>query len=253
MKVTTTYELLALQKAGHIAAQALNIAKRIVKVGMTTLELDKTIQDAIYQNGGLAAFKGHEGYKYASCISINADVVHGVPSSDTTIHAGDLVSIDTGAICNGHYSDAAISFVIPPIHQYALRLVNKTEQALKAAIQASQPYARIGDISRAIQQVAGSKGIIKNYTGHCIGRALHELPKIPNEMKPSESEEDPYNFVLEPGMVIAIEPMFCLGTGDTFKKNDGWTVTTTDNTLSAHCEHTVLITLFGPVVLTELK
>ena len=259
MIATQTDEVLALQKAGRVAAKALKVAQMLIKPGMSTLELDKIIQDAIFQNGCLAAFKGYQGFNHASCISINAEVVHGVPSAEVFFQQGDLVSIDTGAICDGYYSDTAISFVLPPAKDAASRLVKRTEHALKAGIAAALVGNTIGDISRAIQQAAGKQYcIIKGYTGHSLGKELHELPQIPNEILKTESKSNaPFNIELQHGMILAIEPMLCEygpdGYGNTFVSENGWTVITSDGGLAAHFEHTIMVTTFGPVILTEDK
>ena len=251
MKVTQAHEVLYLQEAGRVAARALNVAKGLIKPGMTTLELDKIIEDVIYMGGCLPAFKGYRGYKHASCISINAEVVHGIPSAEIIFREGDLVSIDTGAIKDGYYSDTAISIILPPASSEALRLIKRTEHALKAGIAAAQVGAKIGDISLAIKRAAGNYGIIRGYSGHCVGKTLQELPQIPNQMEYSEKDDVPFNIELEAGMIMAIEPMFCLGGENTIVKPDGWTVVTTDGSLCAHFENTIQLTEFGPVILTE--
>jgi methionyl aminopeptidase len=231
----------------------LRAAKELIKPGMTTAALDKIIADTIAANGCLPAFKGYRGFQHASCISINEEVVHSIPADDQFIKMGDIVSIDTGAISDGYYSDTAITLIIGEVGGKKQQLVRKTEAALKAGIKAAQAGATIGDISKAIGRVGGS-GVIKGYTGHGLGKTLHEFPQVPNEVMGYERMDSlPFNTVLEVGMVLAIEPMIALGNGATMVLDDGWTVVTVDGSVAAHFEHTIMITAFGPVILTEDK
>ena len=251
MIVTTAQEILHLRRAGRVTAKALNVAKCLVQAGMSTAELDKIIEDVIRHEGCKAAFKKVAGYAHASCISIGPEVVHGVPDKNRIIQPGDLVSIDTGAIYNGYYSDAAISLVIPPASEEALALVHLTESALRFAIQAAVAGGVTGIITRAIVDTTYGHNAnpIKNYAGHGVGTSLHEGPTIPNY---SADKLNPELFnKIEPGMVLAIEPMITLGTGDTEVLPNGWTVVTTDRKLAAHAELTILVTEQGIEILSK--
>jgi methionyl aminopeptidase len=248
MIVTKPEELWALMEAGRIAAQALKVAKGMIRAGMTTLELDGIILKTIITYGALPAFRGVKGYPFASCISVNDEVVHGLPSN-RVLKPGDLVSIDTGASYGGYVSDTAISVVIPPGSQEALSLLKATEDAIDHAIRNAKP-GTVGDLSKAIQDgIPKHLGIIKGYCGHGLGKTLHEPPSIPNFV--TDPQRPPYNAPLPAGSIIAIEPMVTTGTGDVMVKQDGWTVATIDGRLCAHFEHTLWITEQGVIVLTK--
>ncbi len=232
--------------AGKISAQALKVAGENIKAGMSTYELDKIIHDFIISQGAKPSFLGYGGFKGSACISINDEVIHGIPSKKTIIKNGDIVSVDVGANINGFHGDNAYTFTVGEVSPAALRLLKVTKECLDFAIEKCVVGNRIGDVSFAVQSHAEANGygVIRQFIGHGIGKNLHEEPEVPNVGTAGRGVR------LAPGMTIAIEPMINEGTHQVKVLPDGWTVKTLDKKLSAHFEHTVAITSQGPVILT---
>lgn len=244
--VKSNKEITKMQKAGSITAQALQIAGESIKAGMTTYELDKIIQRFITSKGAKPSFLGYGGFTGSACISINDEVIHGIPGP-RKIEEGDIVSVDVGAYIDGYHGDSARTFAVGEISDEAKALMKATEESLYKAIELAKPGARIGDLSAVIQEYNESRGfsIVKQFVGHGVGKDLHEDPEVPNFGKAG------HGIRLVAGMVIAVEPMVNLG-GEAIKVlPDRWTVKTRDGSLSAHFEHTIAITADGAVILTR--
>lgn len=239
-------ELDLMRRAGRIVAEALVLARDAVKPGMTTADLDAIAEDHIRSSGAIPSFVGYRGFPATLCTSLNHEIVHGIPSTEVTIKAGDLVKIDCGAIVEGYHGDSALTVLVGDVTPEAARLSEVTRLSLEAGIAAARIGNRVGDIGRAVQEVVEAAGfsVVREYVGHGIGRALHEDPPIPNHGRPGKG------IPLQEGMVIAIEPMVNIGGSETILLEDGWTVITADGSLSSHWEHTVAITADGPEVLT---
>ena len=235
-----------MRQAGRVVALAIAALKRAIQPGMCTRELDAVAAREIQRLEAKPAFMGYRGFPATICVSINDQIVHGIPG-DRVIQEGDLVSLDVGAIVDGFYGDAAVTVGVGNIPSQAHALLEVTRQALEHGIQAARGGARIGDVGAAIQRFVesqGGYGLVREYTGHGIGRALHEDPQVPNHGEPGRGP------LLRPGMAIAIEPMVNLGTWRTQVLEDDWTVVTADGSLSAHFEHTIAITDGVPQILT---
>lgn len=241
-------ELLAMKEAGRVVAATIDTLVHSVEPGMKTRRLDAIASREIRRLGASPAFKGYRGFPATICVSLNHEIVHGIPG-DRLIREGDIVSIDVGAIVDGYYADAAVTVAVGTVLPEAQQLIETTRQSLEKGVQQAVAGNRVGDISSAVQKVAEARGygVVREYVGHGIGRALHEEPSIPNFGEPRKGP------LLRPGMVIAIEPMLNLGGWETRTLEDGWTVVTLDGKLSAHFEHTVAITEEGPQVLTSLN
>jgi len=240
-------ELDKMRRSGRITAATIDRVVAAVEPGVTTLELNRIAEDHIRSEGATPNFLGYKGFTASICASINNEIVHGIPSRDRVLREGDLLSLDFGAIWEGFHSDSAVTvFVGSPPSDDAKRLVETTQAALDAAIAAVRPRGRLSDIGYAIEQtaIAAGVGVVREYGGHGIGRALHEDPFIQNWGKAGRGPE------LKPGLVLALEPMFNLGGDATRQLDDGWTVVTADGSLSAHFEHTVAVTEDGHEVLT---
>ena len=237
-----------MREAGRIAGRALQLAGQSIQPGMTTLELDKIVHDYIVGCGAYPSFLGLYGFPGSACISINDEVIHGIPSAKRKIRAGDIVSVDVGAHYNGFHGDNAATFACGKISADAQALLDVTKGALEAGIAKAVVNARIADVSGAVQEYCSSRGygIVREYCGHGIGREVHESPEVPNYVTPGRQ-----GVRLQAGMVICIEPMINQ-KGDAIRQlKDGWTVVTRNGSLSAHLEHTVAITPDGPVLLTD--
>ena len=240
-------ELDKMRRSGRITAATIDRVVAAVEPGVTTLELNRIAEDHIRTEGATPNFLGYKGFTASICASINNEIVHGIPSRDRVLREGDLLSLDFGAIWEGFHSDSAVTvFVGSPPSDDAKTLVETTQAALDAAIAAVRPRGRLSDIGYAIEQtaIAAGVGVVREYGGHGIGRALHEDPFIQNWGKAGRGPE------LKPGLVLALEPMFNLGGDATRQLDDGWTVVTADGSLSAHFEHTVAVTEDGHEVLT---
>lgn len=216
--------------------------------GITTMDLEEKAKELTEKSGGKPAFFGYRGYPYYLCVSINEEVVHGMPSKKRELKEGDVVSLDFGLIHDGFYGDAAISFGIGGISEGAARLMKVTEEALYRAIEAMRVDNRLSDIARAVETHAEANNfsVVRQFVGHGIGRALHEDPQVPNFGTPHP------DFRLREGMVLALEPMINAGTWEVEIVDNGWTAVTVDRRLSAHFEHSVAVTANGPDVLSRL-
>lgn len=240
-------EIMVMQEANRIVAETLLLIERVVEPGITTWELDRVAEDYCKKNKALPAFKGYRGFPGSLCVSINEEVVHGIPSRKRKLKKGDILSVDFGVCFKGYYGDSAITLAVDKIDPDKERLIRVTEKSLKLAIEQAVVGNRIGDISSAVQRCVEENGysVVRQFVGHGIGRSLHEGPEIPNF---HQGEHTPR---LLPGMVLAIEPMVNIGTHRVKVLRDGWTVITADGKPSAHFEHSVAVTENGPIVLSS--
>lgn len=246
--IKSPQELDLMREAGHVVADTIDVVKRAIQPGVRTKELDVIASRNIHRLGAKPSFKGYRGFPATICVSLNEEIVHGIPG-ERVIQEGDIVSLDVGAIVGGYHGDSAVTVGVGTIAREVEQLIETTRQALKQGIQQAKAGGRIGDISWAVQEYAEAQGysVVREYVGHGVGRALHEEPSVPNFGGPGKGP------LLRPGMVIAIEPMLNIGGWKTQVLPDDWTVTTADGTLSAHFEHTVAITEDSPEVLTALQ
>lgn len=244
----TGRELKIMREACRISAGALQTAGKAVEPGVTTAEIDKLAEDYIRSQGGVPNFKNYEGYPATACISINNEVIHGIPTTKRVLKAGDIVSIDLGAKFEGYHGDNAATFACGDVSPEAKRLMDTTKESLYEGIAAAVAGGRIGDISHAVQSYVEARGysVVRQFVGHGIGTSLHEAPEVPNFGTAGRG------FRLMPGMTLAIEPMVNAGGSEVKILPDGWTVLTKDGSLSAHFEHTVVITADGPKIMTLL-
>lgn len=242
----TGRELNIMKEACRISAGALQTAGKAVEPGVTTAEIDRLAEEYIRSQGGEPNFKNYEGYPATACISINNEVIHGIPSSKRKLRAGDIVSIDLGAKFDGYHGDNAATFACGDISDEAKRLMDATRESLYEGIKAARAGGRIGDIGHAVQAYVEARGytVVRQFVGHGVGTHLHETPEVPNFGTPGRGVR------LIPGMTIAIEPMVNAGGAGVEVQPDGWTVLTKDGSLSAHFEHTVAITADGPKIMT---
>ena len=242
----TGRELNIMREACRISAGALLTAGKAVEPGVTTAELDRLAEEYIRSQGGEPNFKNYEGYPATACISINNEVIHGIPSAKRKLRAGDIVSIDLGAKFDGYHGDNAATFACGDVSPEAKRLMDATRESLYEGIKAARAGGRIGDIGHAVQAYVEARGytVVRQFVGHGVGNHLHEAPEVPNFGTPGRGVR------LMPGMTIAIEPMVNAGAAGVEVQPDGWTVLTKDGSLSAHFEHTVAITADGPKIMT---
>ena len=248
--VKEAWEIDLMRQAGRIVGTGLALLRSRVRPGMTTLELDQIFEKHVRDAGAVPTFKGYRGFPASLCVSINEEVVHGIPSASRVLKEGDVLKLDAGATYKGYIGDSAVSIPVGTISAKAQRLVEVTREALMAGIAEVGPGRGISRIARAVQQYAESRGytVVKMYVGHGIGTKLHEEPQVPNYViEPVES----FEFVLRTGHCIAIEPMVNEGTDDVRTLGDDWTVITKDRKLSAHFEHTVAVTQDGYEILTQ--
>jgi len=240
-------EIGEMRQAGRIVALVLEKMRRELRPGMKTRELDEIAARELARLGGESSFLGYRGFPASICVSINDELVHGIPG-ERVVREGDLLSLDFGAIYHNYQGDAAITVGVGKVSPEAAELMDVTEKALAAGIAAARPGARLGDVSVAIQDYAESRGfaVVREYTGHGIGRQMHEEPQIPNFGEPGTGPE------LKKGMALAIEPMLTNGDWRTKVAADGWTVSTADGSLCAHFEHTIAITGGEAAVLTRV-
>ena len=245
----TAREIAIMSEACRISAGALKLAGAAVEPGVSTEEIDRIAEAYIRSQGAVPNFKGYNGYPATACISINNEVIHGIPSKKRIIKEGDIVSIDLGAKFEGYHGDNAATFAAGDISEEAKALLKATEESLYKGIGAAIAGNRIGDIAYAVQSYVEDKGysVVREYVGHGVGTNLHEAPEVPNFGTPGRGIR------LVPGMTLAIEPMVNAGKFDVKVMPDGWTVLTKDGSLSAHFEHTVAITAEGPKILTVAK
>ena len=242
----TSRELSLMKEACRISAGALQTVGKAVEPGITTGELDKLAEDYIRSQGGEPNFKNYNGFPATACISINNEVIHGIPSMKRKLQKGDIVSIDLGAKFQGYHGDNAATFACGDISAEAARLMDTTRESLYEGIKAAVSGGRIGDISNAVQRYVEANGfsVVRQFVGHGIGTELHEAPEVPNFGPAGRGIR------LLPGMTLAIEPMVNAGGYDVKILPDGWTVKTKDGSLSAHFEHTVVVTTDGPKIMT---
>ena len=238
-------EILKMEAATRIVQEALAECAAAVAPGVTTDEIDQIAAEGIRSRGGRPAFPGYRGYPKTLCISINEEVVHGIPSRKRKLKSGDIVGLDLGASVDGYFGDAARTVAVGTVPEELSRLMRVTHQALLAGIEAVRVGNRIGDVGAAIEgfAVKNGYGVVREFVGHGIGTALHEKPEVPNYGPAGKRE------IIREGLTLAIEPMFNLGTPEVRIGSDGWTVRTLDGKQSAHYEHTVVATKAGPVVL----
>jgi len=247
VQIKTSAQLAVMWQAGQVVAAALEAAAAAVAPGVSTAELDDIAGARIAAAGAVPSFLGYHGYPATICASINDEIVHGIPGTTRVLRAGDVVSIDCGAIVDGWHADAALTVGVGAISADLTKLLADCERALWQGIAAARPGARLSDISHAVERsvrAAGEYGIVEDYVGHGIGTDMHMDPAVPNLGKPGRGP------VLREGMALAIEPLLVLGSPDTQLLDDDWTVVSQDGGWSAHFEHTVAITADGPWVLT---
>jgi methionyl aminopeptidase len=246
----TPEEIDAIARGGAIIAGLLDELPAQVRAGVTTKQLDRFCEDYIVSHdGAVPAFKGLYGFAGSVCISLNEEVVHGIPSSKRVLAEGDIVSVDVGVKLDGWCSDSAWTFPVGEVSKEAKALLEVTERSLEAAVEEAVAGKHVGDIGAAVMRTVGSSGygVIRELVGHGIGREVHEEPQVPNVGRAG------HGALLREGMVLAIEPMLSAGSPDIRTLRDGWTVVTADGALSAHFEHTVGITAQGPRILTALR
>ena len=240
-------EIIRMRDAGRIAAIAREIGGEHVKEGVSTAQIDREIKKCILSHGAKPSFLGYGGFPASACISVNEEIIHGIPSSGKILKNGDIVKIDVGAYYKGYHGDCAATFAVGQISEEAQRLIDVTKQSFFEGIAAIGEGKRIGDIGHAVQSYVEKNGfsVVREYIGHGIGRNLHEDPEVPNYGAPGRGQR------LRPGMTIAIEPMVNVGDWHVRVLNDQWTVVTVDGKLSAHYENTVAITENGVLILTD--
>jgi len=246
----SAHELALMREAGRIVAEVLAGIQEAVVPGITTGELEKVAGAIIVdQHGAIPSFKGYRGFPGLVCTSINEEIVHGIPG-ERVLHEGDIVGVDVGVIHKGYHGDAAITVAVGEVDAESQRLMAVTAEALRTGIEAAKPDNWTSDISRAIQEYVEAQGysVVREYTGHGIGRQMHEDPQIPNYYEPRLGGR----VRLRPGMTFALEPMVNMGDWRTRVLDDHWTVVTADSKRSAHFEHTVAVTKNGPEILTKL-
>ena len=239
-------ELGYMREAGAIVAATLRVLSEAAKAGVSTLELDKISADELAKKKAKPAFLGYHGFPGSLCVSINKEVVHGIPSAKRKLADGDIVGLDFGCVVNGFYADSAVTVAVGSVPASTKKLMDVTRESLGMGIDQMRPGNRLGDVSAAVQRHVEANGfsIVRDFVGHGIGRSLHEDPPVPNFGKAGTGMR------LQPGLVLAIEPMVNAGGPEVETLADGWTAVTKDGSLSAHYEHTVAVTENGPEILT---
>ncbi|MDD5476798.1 MAG: type I methionyl aminopeptidase [Candidatus Omnitrophica bacterium] len=239
-------DLEMLKRSGQILAAVMRKVEKIVQPGITTLDIDRLSEELIVKENALAAFKGYKGFPAASCVSVNEEIVHGIPGPRVLLE-GDIVSIDLGVNYQGYFSDMAVTLVVGKIDEGKKKLIAVTKQSLDIGIKQARVGNNLTDISHSIQSFVEAQGfsVVRQFVGHGIGTALHEDPEIPNFGQPHSGP------LLKSGMVLAIEPMINMGGWECLILDNGWTAVTKDGAASAHFEHTVAVTDKGPLILTE--
>jgi methionyl aminopeptidase len=247
IELKSAREIGLMRRAGHILADVVDRLRASVKPGLSTLEIDEDVEDFIRDRGARPAFKGYRGFPATVCISINEEVVHGIPSAHRRVKEGDIVGLDLGCIVEGYYADCAVTVAVGEVPARVQELLDATRQSLEMGIAECRAGRRLSDVSHAIQSHVESHGfsVVRAFVGHGIGRALHEEPQVPNFGDPGRGPQ------LKPGMVLAIEPMVTMGSWEVRILDDGWTAVTRDGSLAAHFEHTIAVTESGPEVLTS--
>ena len=248
VEIKTTEQIALMRQAGLVVGETLDLMQRTVKPGMTTGELDEIAEDHIRSRGAVPSFKGYHGFPASLCVSVNDEVVHGIPG-DRVIADGDVVSIDCGAIVEGWHGDAAVTVAVGEVPDDVRELIRVTEEAMWRGIAAASLGGRVTDISHAIETYVrsqGGYGILEDYVGHGIGSAMHQPPNVPNYGRPGRGPK------LVRGLALAVEPMVVLGAPETRVLDDDWTVVTEDGSWAAHAENTFTLTPDGAWVLTAL-
>src|SRR5580700_2526110 len=247
IQIKTPAQLAKMREAGLVVSRSLDALSATVEPGITTADLDAIADRAIRDAGAVPSFKGYHGYPATICTSVNDQIVHGIPSAEVRLVAGDLISIDCGAILDGWHGDAARTVGVGPISDEDAELLRACERALWSGLAQAKPGNRLSDISHGVEtsaRASGRYGIVREYVGHGIGTEMHMDPAVPNHGKPGHGP------LLAEGMALAIEPMLVRGRPQTRLLDDGWTVVSADGSRAAHFEHTVAITASGPWVLT---
>ena len=249
IQIKNSLQITAMKDAGRITGEALLAARDALHAGMTTKQLDDIIRRYIEKNGAKPSFLGYGGFPGSACISINDEVIHGIPSHKTVIREGDIVKVDVGAFYKGYHGDAARTIAVGEVSEQAKKLIEVTRESFFAGVEKLIPGNRIGDVGSTIQKVVEDNGfsVVRRYVGHGIGHELHESPDVPNFGTAGRGTR------LCAGMAIAIEPMVNVGAPDVKELPDGWTVKTVDRSLSAHYENTVALTDNGPLILTLIE
>lgn len=249
IQVKSAKDIKSMMKACELSQQVLMYAGEILKAGMSTLELDRHIHDFIVKHGGKPSFLGLYGFPGSACISVNEELIHGIPSGQRIIKEGDIVSVDVGAYVDGFHGDNAYTFKVGEVAPETDKLLKVTEQSLYEGIKMARKGNRIGDIGNAVQTCCEKEGyfIVKKYIGHGVGKDMHEDPEVPNYGKPGRGPR------LIPGMTIAIEPMVNMSTENVKVLGDNWTVVEGNGKMCAHFEHTILITEGDPIIMTQVS
>lgn len=249
IQIKNQIQIAAMKEAGRITGEALLVAREMVREGVSTFDIDKAIRNHIERSGAKPSFLGYAGFPGSACISINDEVIHGIPSKNRILKEGDIVKIDVGAFYKGFHGDSARTIPVGKVSDEAIRLIEATEKSFWAGIAKAESGNRIGDIGNAIESCVKEYGysVVKRYIGHGVGHELHESPDVPNYGTPGRGVR------LCNGMTLAVEPMVNIGTSDVKDMSDGWTVKTADGSLSAHYENTIAITAEGVLVLTEVE
>lgn len=245
--IKTAVEIEKMRRGGRILAKVVQGVAREVRPGITTQYLDEVAERLIAQAGAVASFKGYEGYPAASCISVNNEVVHTIPSVEKILHEGDIVGIDIGLLYEGMFTDMARTVAVGRVSRQVKKLIAVTEKSLRLGIKEAKAGQTTGDIGHAIQRYAEKHGfsVVRSLVGHGVGRAVHEGPQIPNYGHKGTGT------VLAAGMALAIEPMVNIGSHEVATREDGWSITTVDGSLSAHFEDTIIVTTRGPEIITR--
>ncbi|MEO7029408.1 MAG: type I methionyl aminopeptidase [Acidobacteriaceae bacterium] len=245
--IKSASEIEKMRVSGIALRKIHDAVKAVVRVGATTMDLERVAEAKMKELGAVSAFKGYHNYPAVLCTSVNHEVIHGIPSERGPLRSGDVVSVDCGVVVNGYYSDCAVTYAIGEVSPAVAKLLRVTEASLYAAIDKARVGGRLWDISNAVQTMCEAEGygIVREFVGHGIGKSMHEDPQLPNFGPAGKGPR------LKAGMVLAIEPMINAGTADVRVLEDGWTAVTADGSVSAHFEHTVAITKDGPVILTR--
>ena len=247
--VKNSEQLALMRKAGRITAEALLVARDMIRPGISTKEIDTKIRSFIEKCDAVPSFLGYGGFPGSACISINEQVIHGIPSDRVILREGDIVKIDVGARYRGYNGDSARTYPVGKVSDEALRLISVTERSFYEAMKYAKAGCRVGDLGFAVENFVISNGfsVVRDFVGHGVGAQLHEEPEVPNFGRAGRGAR------LYAGMTLAVEPMVNAGTHDVRVKNDGWTVVTLDGKLSAHYENSIAITESDPIVLTDVE
>ncbi len=248
IQIKNTDQIAIMREAGRITGEALALAGEAVKEGVSTWHLDQIIRAHIEKCGAKPSFLGYAGFPASACISLNDQVIHGIPSKKTILQQGDVVKIDVGAFYRGFHGDSANTFAVGRVSALNQKLIDVTRESFYAGLKMIKAGARLGDVGAAIQSYVEQNGfsVVRKYVGHGVGHELHESPDVPNYGTPGRGLR------LMSGMTIAVEPMVCTGTHDVRELSDGWTVITADGGCSAHYEHTIAVTGEGAELLTKV-